>query len=131
LQPMDGTGFLNGPRQEHHDSRCHPEQEQNVRWPGRSSRQVGNVLIISLENLRSRGDRESAAKKHPELAQIPGGVLRHIKCTESSPQNYGTLQDIGYKKTRRRRTNSAKASEENRSQQSRDGEGEPGKPARG
>jgi hypothetical protein len=92
---VDAAGFLRGPRQEHQDCGNHPKQEQDVGWPGRSTRKVHDVLIVSLENLRRRGERKGTTKKHPELAQIPGETPRHIKCTEGSPESYGALYGIG------------------------------------
>src|SRR5205814_4343998 len=73
---------------------------------------------------------ERRDRKHPKLAQVGRGSPGYINRTEDGPEDGRGLQEIREQETRRRLANFFDNKEKDTSQETGDGEGEPGELAR-
>ena len=91
---------------------------------------MSETLIIGLQCLRGKGQEERRGQKHPKLAQVGRGSPGYINRTEDGPEDDRGLQEIREQETRRRLANFFDNQEKDTSQETGDGEGEPGELAR-
>ena len=120
-------GFLAGPRNEQHEERCGPNEEQEIGgiWAGGGG--WNKTLIVGADGQSQCLERDGDGKEKPSLARVGGRAAGDEKRAGSSQDDHGEVQGIGEKETSCRGANKFEVEEEKQRQEESGRDGNPRK----
>ncbi len=94
---IEAGGVLVGTRNEQHENRCGPDEEQEIGGIGTEGGARDKALIVGADGLSQCFQREGDGQQKPGLASVSGRAAGDVEGGSSSQEAHGNVQGIGEK----------------------------------